>query len=119
MRSAKDRSRFGHGDVRGIAAAEGANNATAIADLVPTMLFSVPGGPAAAIFLGALYIYGYYPGPRFVVDHADVMFLVIWSCAIGSVGGAIGRRPTPRPTAACRRSFDRPHKARADLATDK
>ena len=88
-RSAKDRSRFGHGDVRGIAAAEGANNATVVADLVPTMLFSVPGGPAAAIFLGALYIYGFYPGPRFVVDHADVMFVIIWSCAIGSVGGAI------------------------------
>jgi TctA family transporter len=88
-RSAKGRSRFGHGDVRGIAAAEGANNATVVADLVPTMLFSVPGGPAAAIFMGALYIYGYYPGPRFVVDHADVMFVIIWSCAIGSVGGAI------------------------------
>ena len=89
VRSAKDRSRFGHGDERGIAAAEGANNATVIADLVPAMLFSVPGGPAAAIFLGALYIYRYYPGPRFVVDHADVMFLIIWSCAIGSVLGAI------------------------------
>jgi TctA family transporter len=88
-RSAKDRSRFGHGDVRGIAAAEGANNATVVADLVPTMLFSVPGGPAAAIFMGALYIYGYYPGPRFVTDHADVMFVIIWSCAIASVGGAV------------------------------
>lgn len=89
VRSAKDRSRFGHGDVRGIAAAEGANNATVVADLVPTMLFSVPGGPAAAIFLGALFIYGYYPGPRFVIDHADVMFVIIWSCAIGSVLGAV------------------------------
>ncbi|HXV83646.1 MAG TPA: tripartite tricarboxylate transporter permease [Candidatus Binatia bacterium] len=89
VRSAKDRSRFGHGDVRGIAAAEGANNATVVADLVPTMLFNVPGGPAAAIFMGALYAYGYYPGPRFVVDHADVMFVIIWSCAIGSVLGAV------------------------------
>jgi hypothetical protein len=88
-RSAKDRSRFGHGEVRGIAAAEGANNATVVADLVPTILFSVPGGPAAAIFMGALYIYGYYPGPRFVLDHADVMFVIIWSCAIGSVLGAV------------------------------
>jgi hypothetical protein len=89
VRGAKDRSRFGHGDVRGVAAAEGANNACVISDLVPTMLFSVPGGPAAAIFMGALFIYGYYPGPRFVVDHADVMYVIIWSCAIGSVGGAI------------------------------
>ncbi len=88
-RSAKDRSRFGHGDVRGIAAAEGANNATVIADLVPAILFSVPGGPAAAIFMGALYIYRYYPGPRFVVDHPDLMFLIIWSCAIASVLGAV------------------------------
>ena len=88
MRSAKDKSRFGHGEVRGIAASEGANNATIIADLVPTVLFSVPGGPAAAIFLGALYSFGYYPGPRMVNENPDLMFLIVWSVALASVVGA-------------------------------
>ncbi|MDZ4136568.1 MAG: tripartite tricarboxylate transporter permease, partial [Paracoccaceae bacterium] len=88
IRSAKDKSQFGKGDIRGIAAAEGANNATVISDLVPTLLFSVPGGPAAAIFLGALFTFGYYPGPRMVTEHPDLMFLIVWSVALTSVVGA-------------------------------
>jgi putative tricarboxylic transport membrane protein len=84
----RDKSRVGKGEVRGIVASEGANNATVAADLVPTMLFGVPGGPAAAIFLGALFVYGFYPGPRFIQMHQDVMFLIIWSTAIAAIAGA-------------------------------
>ena len=88
MRSTRDKSRFGHGEIRGIAASEGANNATVISDLVPTLLFSVPGGPAAAIFLGALFSFGYYPGPRMITQNPDLMFLIVWSVALTSVVGA-------------------------------
>src|SRR5690606_42043710 len=70
---------------RSIAAAEGANNATIISDLVPTLLFSVPGGPAAAIFLGALFSFGFYPGPRMVSEHPTLMYLVVWSAALASI----------------------------------
>jgi putative tricarboxylic transport membrane protein len=86
--SLKDKSKVGKGEPRGMLAAEGANNATVTTDLVPTMLFGVPGGPAAAIFLGALYIYGFYPGPRFVQTHSDIMFLIIWSMALAAILGA-------------------------------
>jgi len=89
IRSTKDKSRFGKGEIRGVAAAEGANNATVIADLVPTLLFSVPGGPAAAIFLGALFSFGYYPGPRMVQESPDLMYLIVWSVALASVAGAV------------------------------
>lgn len=88
IRSTKDKSRFGKGEIRGIAASEGANNATIISDLVPTLLFSVPGGPAAAIFLGALFSFGYYPGPRMINQNPDLMFLIVWSVALTSVVGA-------------------------------
>ncbi|MGJ8573174.1 MAG: tripartite tricarboxylate transporter permease [Hoeflea sp.] len=88
IRSTKDKSKFGHGEIRGIAASEGANNATVISDLVPTLLFSVPGGPAAAIFLGALFSFGYYPGPRMISQNPDLMFLIVWSVALSSVVGA-------------------------------
>jgi len=89
IRSTKDKSRFGRGEIRGIAASEGANNATVISDLVPTLLFSVPGGPAAAIFLGALFSFGYYPGPRMITQNPDLMFLIVWSVALTSVVGAL------------------------------
>lgn len=88
IRSTKDKSKFGRGEIRGIAASEGANNATVIADLVPTLLFSVPGGPAAAIFLGALFSFGYYPGPRMISQNPELMFLIVWSVALSSVVGA-------------------------------
>ena len=88
IRSTRDRSRFGKGEIRGVAASEGANNATVISDLVPTLLFSVPGGPAAAIFLGALFSFGYYPGPRMITQNPDLMFLIVWSVALTSVVGA-------------------------------
>ena len=88
IRSTRDRSRFGKGEIRGIAASEGANNATVISDLVPTLLFSVPGGPAAAIFLGALFAFGHYPGPRMITQNPDLMFLIVWSVALTSVVGA-------------------------------
>ena len=88
MRSTPDKSRFGKGEIRGVAASEGANNATVISDLVPTLLFSVPGGPAAAIFLGALFSFGYYPGPRMITQNPDLMFLIVWSVALTSVVGA-------------------------------
>lgn len=89
MSSTKDKRRFGKGEIRGVAGAEGANNATVISDLVPTMLFSVPGGPAAAIFLGALFSFGFYPGPRMVSETPDLMYMIVWSVALASVMGAV------------------------------
>jgi TctA family transporter len=86
--TARDKSMIGKGDPRGMLAAEGANNATITTDLVPTLLFAVPGGPAAAVFLGALFVYGYYPGPRFVQMNLDLMFLIVWSSALAAVLGA-------------------------------
>ncbi|NCW08742.1 MAG: hypothetical protein EBW40_03200, partial [Gammaproteobacteria bacterium] len=64
-------------------------NATIISDLIPTLLFSVPGGPAAAIFLGAMFSFGYYPGPRMITQNPDIMFLIVWSVALASVIGAL------------------------------
>lgn len=86
--TAKDKSMVGKGDPRGMLAAEGANNATITTDLVPTLLFAVPGGPAAAVFLGALFVYGYFPGPRFVAQNLDLMFLIVWSSALAAIVGA-------------------------------
>ena len=84
----KDKSMVGKGDPRGMLSAEGANNATITTDLVPTLLFAVPGGPAAAVVLGALFVYGFYPGPRFVQMNLDLMFLIVWSSALSAVLGA-------------------------------
>jgi TctA family transporter len=84
----KDRDRFGKGDVRGIIAPEAANNAVEAGDLIPTLLFSVPGGPPSAILMGALIVFGIQPGPRMITEHMDLLFTVIWSFALANIIGA-------------------------------
>ncbi len=86
--SSRDRSRFGKGDVRGIIAPEAANNAVEAGDLVPTLLFGVPGGAPSAMILGALLAYGILPGPRIVTEHLDLIYTVVWSFALANVLGA-------------------------------
>ena len=58
VQSAKDKSQFGKGDVRGVIAPETANNSVKGGDLVPTVAFGIPGSAAMAILLGAFLIQG-------------------------------------------------------------
>ncbi len=86
--TSRDRSRFGKGDIRGIIAPEAANNAVEAGDLVPTLLFGVPGGAPSAMLLGALLAYGILPGPRIVTEHLDLIYTVVWSFALANLLGA-------------------------------
>ncbi|MBI3998285.1 MAG: tripartite tricarboxylate transporter permease [Armatimonadetes bacterium] len=86
--SSRDRSRFGKGDIRGIIAPEAANNAVEAGDLVPTLLFSVPGSAPTAMILGALLAYGIVPGPRIVTEHLDLIYTIVWSFAAANFIGA-------------------------------
>jgi TctA family transporter len=85
---ARDRERFGKGDIRGVIGPESANNSVEAGDFIPTLLFGVPGGAPAAIMLGALFFYGIQPGPRMVQENLDLVFTIIWSFAIANTMGA-------------------------------
>jgi putative tricarboxylic transport membrane protein len=84
----RDRDRFGKGDIRGVIGPESANNSVDAGDLIPTLLFSVPGSAPAAILLGALFFYGIQPGPRMVQENLDLIFTIIWSLAFANAIGA-------------------------------
>lgn len=62
--TAKDKRTFGKGDPRGIVGPESANNSVEAGDLIPTLLFGIPGGVPSAMLLGMLLTYGIQPGPR-------------------------------------------------------
>jgi putative tricarboxylic transport membrane protein len=85
----EDRKKFGKGDPRGIIAPEAANNSVEAGDLIPTLLFGIPGGAPAALLLGALLLFGIEPGPRILTDHLDVIYVIIWSLAIASIIGSL------------------------------
>jgi len=85
----ESRKRFGKGDPRGIIAPESAANSVEAGDLIPTLLFGIPGGAPSALLLGALLLFGIEPGPKIITDHLDVIYVIIWSFAIASVVGSL------------------------------
>lgn len=87
--SSKDKKKFGKGDPRGIAGPEAANNSVEAGDLIPTLLFGIPGGAPAALLMGTLLVYGVEPGPRLITDHLDLIYTIVWSFALASVFGAL------------------------------
>ncbi|MGD2129213.1 MAG: tripartite tricarboxylate transporter permease [Lysobacterales bacterium] len=77
--SARDRSRFGHGDIRGVLAPEAANDAKDGGALVPTLALGIPGGTGTAVLLGALTLHGMAPGREMLTDNLMLVFVLIWS----------------------------------------
>ena len=86
--SSKDKKKFGKGDPRGIVGPEAANNSVEAGDLIPTLLFGIPGGAPAALLMGTLLVYGVEPGPRLITDHLDLIYTIVWSFALASILGA-------------------------------
>lgn len=88
VRSAKDKSQFGKGDVRGVIGVESSNNAVLGGALVPTLLFGVPGSGSTALLLAALIMLGVQPGPAMLGANIDLTYSMIWSLAIANIVGA-------------------------------
>ena len=85
VQSAKDKSQFGQGDIRGVIAPETANNATRGGALIPMLAFGIPGSLGTAILLGALLIQGLKPGPDMLVKHLDLTFSMVWTLVVANI----------------------------------
>ncbi|WP_353475552.1 tripartite tricarboxylate transporter permease [Salipiger sp. H15] len=88
VQTAKDRSKFGQGDIRGVIAPESSNNAKEGGGLVPTLIFGIPGSGSMAIFLGGLALLNMTPGPQMVRNNIDITYTIVWSLALANVVGA-------------------------------
>ena len=84
-RFSKTPERFGKGAIEGVAAPEGANNATTSGGFVPLFAFGLPTGPALAVLLGGLMMYGLQPGPMLFQQNPKFVWAVIASMYIGNV----------------------------------
>lgn len=82
---AKSPERFGKGAIEGVASAEAANNAAAMANLLPLLTLGIPTGPTMALILAALTIYGLIPGPLLFTQHANFTWTVIGSFFVANV----------------------------------
>lgn len=85
VQSAKDKSKFGQGDIRGVIGPEAANNATQGGSLIPAVAFGIPGGIGTAILLSALMIQGLRPGPDMLTTDAHITFSMVWTIVVANL----------------------------------
>jgi putative tricarboxylic transport membrane protein len=78
-RVSKHPETFGFGAVEGVASAEAANNASAMAHFVPLLSLGIPTGATMALILAAFTLYGIVPGPLLFIRHADLTWTLIGS----------------------------------------
>ncbi len=76
---------FGKGDIRGVAAPEAANNASAAGSFVPMLTLGVPGSGTTAVMVGALALYNITPGPALFEQQPALVWGLIASLFIGNV----------------------------------
>jgi putative tricarboxylic transport membrane protein len=76
---------FGQGDIRGVAAPEAANNASAAGSFVPMLTLGVPGSGTTAVMVGALSLYNITPGPALFSQNPTLVWGLIASMFIANV----------------------------------
>lgn len=90
INTSKNKDNFGKGDIRGVIAVESANNSKEGGQLVPTMLFGIPGSGTTAIMLGGLILMGIQPGPAMVEPEGlPILLSIVWSLVIANVFGGL------------------------------
>ena len=72
-------AKFGEGDIRGVAAPEAANNASAGGSFVPMLTLGVPGSGTTAVMMGALALYNITPGPALFTQNPALVWGLIAS----------------------------------------
>lgn len=76
---------FGQGDIRGVAAPEAANNASAVGSFVPMLTLGVPGSGTTAVMVGALSLYNITPGPALFTQQPQLVWGLIASMFVANV----------------------------------
>ncbi|WP_127556716.1 tripartite tricarboxylate transporter permease [Saccharospirillum alexandrii] len=82
---AKDDSKFGKGDMRGLVAPECANNAASSGSMVPLLSLGIPGSGSTAVLLGAFMMWGLRPGPMMIVEEPEFIWGLIASMYLGNM----------------------------------
>jgi len=82
---ARDKSKFGKGDIRGVAAPESANNAAAAGSMVPLLTLGIPGGAVTAIMLGVFVLNGLRPGPLLFRDAPEIASSIFGALLVASL----------------------------------
>jgi putative tricarboxylic transport membrane protein len=83
-RMSKNPETFGTGAIQGVAGPEAANNAATGGAFIPMFTLGIPSGPATALMLGAMLIYGLQPGPLLMKNAPELVWGTIASMYLGN-----------------------------------
>jgi putative tricarboxylic transport membrane protein len=82
--TSKDPSKYGKGEVDGVAAPEAANNSASTGAMLPMMTLGIPGSPTTAVLLAGMVIWGLQPGPLLFANQPDFVWPLIGSFYISN-----------------------------------
>ncbi|MDO2952035.1 tripartite tricarboxylate transporter permease [Aeromonas simiae] len=84
-RLAGSQGTFGQGDIRGVAAPEAANNASACGSFIPMLTLGVPGSGTTAVMMGALTLYNITPGPTMFTEQPEIVWGLIAALLMANI----------------------------------
>ena len=85
VQTEKNPEKFGTGDVRGVLAPESSNNSKEGGDLIPTLLFGIPGSTSMALIILGLIAVGIQPGASMLTTQSHYMYSMIWTLVIANI----------------------------------
>ncbi len=77
-RRAPDPDSFGKRNPAGVVASEAANSSSEGGSMVSLLALGLPGGAGTAVLLGAFAIHNVNGGPRFISEHKDIVYALIF-----------------------------------------
>lgn len=84
-RCQKEGDRFGKGEIKGVAAAESANNGATAATLIPLLTLGIPGDVVAATLLGAFTMQGLVVGPKLFENSGPIVYAILIGCVFSQL----------------------------------
>jgi putative tricarboxylic transport membrane protein len=84
-RISKHPERFGHGEIKGVAAPEAANNAAAQTSFIPLLTLGIPPNAVMALMVGAMTIHGIVPGPQVMAKQPELFWGMVASMWLGNL----------------------------------
>lgn len=85
VQSARDKEKFGKGDVRGVIGPESSNNAKEGGALIPTTLFGIPGSTSFAIILYVFIAVGIQPGQSMLTTQLSYLYAMVGVLVIANL----------------------------------
>lgn len=85
VKLSKNPEKYGHGEPKGVAASETANNAATGGSMVPLLALGIPGGNAAAIMMSALVLKGVQMGPMLLKRQPEMLSSVFASMIVTNI----------------------------------